>query len=69
LLGLREGAASTEVERKVSFTLESGEIKSVRLTPTCGIVVGRIVPELVSAEEATKALPNLTVIGSARSAK
>jgi hypothetical protein len=52
-----------------SFTLESGEIKSVRLTPTFGIVVGRIVPELVSAEEATKALPDLMVIGSARSAK
>jgi hypothetical protein len=60
--GTYEVTASTEVEKKVSFTLESGEIKYVRLSPTFGIVVARIVPELVSAEEASTALADLTVI-------
>ena len=67
--GTYEVAASTEVEKKATFTLEAGEIKYIRLTPTFGVLVGRIVPELVSAEEAKKALPELTVIGPAKPAK
>lgn len=67
--GTYEVAASTEVEKKASFTLEPGEIKYIRLTPTFGIMVGRIVPELVSAEEAKKALPELTVIAPAQATK
>lgn len=67
--GTYEVAASTEVEKKASFTLDAGEIKYIRLTPTFGVMVGRIVPELVSAEEAKKALPELTVIAPAQSGK
>jgi len=61
-------AASTEVEKQASFLLEPGEVKYVRLTPTSGLMIGRIVPELVSAEEAQKALPDLSVIAT-KSAK
>jgi hypothetical protein len=60
--GSYEVAASTEVEKKASFTLEGGEVKYIRLTPTFGVLVGRIVPELVSADEAKKALADLNVI-------
>lgn len=62
--GTYEVSASTEVEKKAAFSLESGEVKYVRLTPTFGILVGRIVPELVGSEEALKALPELTVISA-----
>jgi len=67
--GNYEVAASTEVEKKATFTLEAGETKYVRLTPTFGVMVGRIVPELVSAEEAKKALPDLTVVTPAKPVK
>lgn len=67
--GTYEVSASTEVEKKATFTLEAGEIKYIRLTPTFGVMVGRIVPELVSAEEAKKALPELTVIAPAKPTK
>ena len=60
--GSYEIATSTEVEKKVTFVLDSGEIKYVRLTPTIGLLVGRIVPELVAKEEATKELLDLTLI-------
>lgn len=60
--GTYEIAASTEVEKKVTFVLETGEIKYVRLTMNFGVLVGRIVPELVAKDEATKELLDLTLI-------
>jgi hypothetical protein len=60
--GTYEIAASTEVEKKLTFTLEAGETKFVRLTPTFGVLVGRIVPELVDAETAKKEMLDLTLI-------
>jgi len=60
--GTYEIAASTEVEKKVTFVLDTGEIKYVLLTPTFGVLVGRIVPELVAKDEATKELLELTFI-------
>jgi hypothetical protein len=60
--GTYEIVASTEVEKKVTFVLDTGEIKYVRLTPTFGVLVGRIVPELVAKDEATKELLELTFI-------
>jgi len=60
--GTYEITTSTEVEKKVTFVLDSGEIKYVRLTPTFGLLIGRIVPELVAKDEATKELLDLTLI-------
>jgi hypothetical protein len=42
-----------------SFTLAAGEQRYVRLTPTFGLLVGRIAPELVSRDEALKDMKEL----------
>jgi len=60
--GNYEVACSTEVEKKASFTLEDGETKYVRLSIAMGLLVGRVVPELVSADEAKKAIAELPLI-------
>jgi hypothetical protein len=60
--GTYEISTSTEVEKKVTFVLDPGEVKYVRLTPTFGLLVGRIVPELVAKDEATKELLDLTFV-------
>lgn len=53
---------ATEVERKVTFTLNAGEQKYVRLAPSFGLMVGRINPELVSKVEAEKELNELEFV-------
>ena len=58
-------SASTEVEKKLSFTLDAGEERYVRLTPTFGLLVGRIVPELVSRDEALKDMKELRQVPAA----
>jgi hypothetical protein len=58
-------AVSTEVEKKLSFTLTSGEERYVRLVPTFGLLVGRIVPELIGRDEALKELKDLRFVGGA----
>ena len=61
--GNYEVATSTEVERKLTFTLTAGEEKYVSLKPTFGIMVGRILPELIDRETATAQMKELTYIG------
>ena len=67
--GTYEVSASTEVEKKATFTLDPGETKYVKLTPTFGILVGRIVPELVDADTARKEMLDLTLIPATGAAK
>lgn len=57
-----EVAATTETEKKLTFTLEAGETKYVRTTVGFGLVVGRIIPTLVSKDEGERALPDLASI-------
>ncbi|WP_229750972.1 DUF2846 domain-containing protein [Undibacterium terreum] len=64
-IGNHEVATSTEVEKKLTFTLEKGEVKYVKTSPSFGIMVGRIIPELANAEEAKKELPDLSYTGTA----
>lgn len=45
-------AASTETEKTLSFTLDAGDTKYVRTSPSMGLLVGRVVLEL---EDPTKA--------------
>ncbi len=59
-----EVSATTETEKKLTFTLATGETKYVRTTVGFGLVVGRIIPTLVAKEEAEKALPDLAYIGN-----
>jgi hypothetical protein len=56
-------AASTEVEKQLTFTIESKETRYVKTSPSLGVFVGRVVPELISEAEATKDLAELHYIG------
>jgi hypothetical protein len=51
---------STEVERKLTFTLARGETKYVRTGVSVGILAGRINPTLVGAGEAKTELADLS---------
>src|SRR3989442_2447364 len=62
-VGNHEVATSTEVEKKLTFTLDKGEVKYVKTSPSFGVLVGRIVPELVSPAAAEKELPDLSFTG------
>lgn len=62
--GNQEVSTSTEVEKKLTFTLDKGEIRYVKTSPSFGLMVGRIVPELVSATEAQKELSDLSFTGA-----
>jgi hypothetical protein len=47
----------------VSFVLDKGEVKYVRTKVAFGVMVGRVIPELVSSEEAMKELQDLSFTG------
>jgi hypothetical protein len=61
--GNHEVMCATEVEKKLTFTLDKGEIKYVRTSIGLGVIAGRVTPELVSREEAQKELPELSYTG------
>lgn len=62
--GDHQAATSTEVENKLTFTLASGETKYVQTSVGFGLLVGHVVPTLVSEAEAMKELPDLSYTGS-----
>ncbi len=62
--GNQEVMCSTEVDKKLTFTLEKGEVKYVRTSVGMGLLVYRVAPELVSKEEAQKELPDLSFTGT-----
>ena len=64
--GSHEASTSTEATNKVSFVLAKGEVKYVRTAPSIGLLVGRVVPELVNADEANKELNDLSYTGKAK---
>jgi uncharacterized protein DUF2846 len=57
-----EVTAATETEKKLTFVLEAGQERYVRLKIQMGILVGRIVPELVDKIEAVEELKDLSYI-------
>jgi len=61
-LGLAAVTVATETEKKLTFVLEAGQVRHVRLKIQMGIVVGRIVPELVDRAEAEGELKDLSHI-------
>ena|SRR6478672_7670816 len=67
--GNHQVSTSTEVEKKVTFTLAPGETKYVKTSIGLGVLVGRIVPELVSAADAQQELPDLSYTGTLSTAK
>jgi hypothetical protein len=63
--GPKEVATSTEVERKLTFTLERGQTRYVRTGVGFGIMVGRVYPELVDNATGEKELPETSYTGTA----
>jgi hypothetical protein len=64
--GNYEAHASTEVERKVTFTLGTGETKYIRTSPSFGVFIGRINFELANSTEAEAELPELSYTGETK---
>ena len=60
--GNYEVSAATETEKKLTFTLEPRQERFVRLKIQMGLLVGRIVPELVDKTEAEGELRDLSFI-------
>jgi hypothetical protein len=60
--GNYEVTAATETEKKLTFTLEPLQERYVRLKMQFGILVGRVIPELVNKDEAEKELKELRYI-------
>ncbi|MET3917216.1 hypothetical protein ABID97_003998 [Variovorax sp. OAS795] len=62
-------ASSTETEKTASFTLAENEVKYLRTSPSFGLLVGRVVIELESAEKAKAELGSLSYTGTVTAAK
>ena len=62
--GNYEVTAATETVKKLTFTLEPGQERYVRLKMQMGIFVGRVVPELVDQAEAQGELKGLSYIAN-----
>ncbi len=62
--GNKEVSTSTEVEKKLSFTLEPGQTRYVRTVIGLGLFVGRVYPELVDDATGQKELEEASYIGS-----
>jgi hypothetical protein len=62
--GSHEARTSTETTNKVTFVLDKGETKYVRTKVQMGLMVGHVVPELISADEANKELGELRFSGA-----
>ena len=61
--GNHEIMTSTEVERKLSFKLEPGETRYVRLNISMGFFVGHVYPELVETYVGEKEIQDCRYIG------
>ncbi len=63
--GNYEVLMGTEVERKLTFTLEPGQERFVRTSITFGLMVGRPLAELVDPKEARAEVSSLSYTGTA----
>ena len=61
--GNYEVMTSTEVDRKLSLTLDGGETRYVRFNISMGFFVGHVYPELVDLDVGTKEIQNCRYIG------
>jgi uncharacterized protein DUF2846 len=63
--GPKEVSTSTEVEKKLTFTLDRGQTRYVRTSVGFGVAVGRVYPELVDNATGEKELQEASYIGPA----
>jgi hypothetical protein len=59
-----EVSTSTEVEKKLSLTLDAGQTRYVRTVIGFGLLVGRVYPELVDNAAGAKAVADTSYIGA-----
>ena len=57
-------ATETEVEKKLTFTLDAGQIRYVRLNISMGFFVGRVYGELVDEDKGRSEIADLRYIGA-----
>ena len=62
--GSKEVATSTEVEKKLTFTLERGQTRYVKTVISMGLLAGRVQPELVDDATGAKELRDMSYIGT-----
>lgn len=62
--GPQEVSTSTEVEKKLTFTLERGQTRYVRTSVGFGVAVGRVYPELVDNATGEKELQEASYTGA-----
>lgn len=60
--GSFSAAATTETEKTLSFTLDAGETKYVRSSPSIGLLVGRIVLQLEDPAKAKAEIETLSFV-------
>lgn len=61
--GTHEIMTSTEVDRKLTLTLDKGEVRFVRLNISMGFFVGHVYPELVEPLVGEKEIQDCRYIG------
>ena len=61
--GTYEIVTSTEVERKLSLTLEKGQTRYVKLNISFGFFVGHVYPELIDTADALKDIKDCQYTG------
>jgi hypothetical protein len=60
-----EVATSTEVEKKLTFTLDAGQTRYVKTSIGFGLMVGRVYPELVDNAVGAKEITETSYTGTA----
>lgn len=56
-------SSATETEKTVSFSLASGETKYIRMSPSMGIIAGRMNLEVVPTAQGRTELASLSYVG------
>lgn len=56
-------STTTEVENKIEFSLEDGQIRYIKTSVGFGLLVGRVYPELVEREQALSIMADLHYTG------
>ncbi len=56
-------ATSTEVDRELTFHLDKGQVRYVRLNVSMGFFVGHVYPDLIEKEEAVEEIGSCHFVG------
>ena len=62
--GAYEITTTTEVERKLSLTLEKGQVRYVKMSLGLGFFIGHVYPELIDSDVAQKEIQDLRFTGN-----